>query len=62
MIMYSPGTIISYKGNTGPVKFSCEYALSFTINEESDKLRQVNVVVYNHSFADITLPFESQSK
>ena len=60
--MYTAGTIVSYRGYTGPVKFSCEYALSFTINPDVDKLRQVNVVVYNHSFDEIKLPFESQSK
>lgn len=60
--MYTEGTIISYRGYTGPVKFSCEYALTFTLNPDADKLKQVNVVVYNHSFDQITLPFELDSK
>ena len=60
--MYTEGTIISYKGHTGPVKFSCEYALSFTVNPGADKLRQVNIVVYNHSFDEIKLPLELDFK
>ena len=54
--MYTTGTIIEYKGHTGPVKFTSEQAITFTIGMSSDQQREVNMVVYNHSFDLITLP------
>ena len=54
--MYTTGTIIEYKGHQGPVKFISEYAVTFTISNVNDRLREVNMVIYNHSFDEITLP------
>jgi hypothetical protein len=54
--MYTTGTIIEYRGHQGPVKFACEYAVTFTISNTNDKMREVNMVIYNHSFDQITLP------
>ena len=54
--MYTTGTIIEYKGHQGPVKFISEYAITFTVGLSSDKLKEVNMVVYNHSFNQISLP------
>lgn len=54
--MYTTGTIIEYKGHQGPVKFTSEQAITFTIGLSPDQQREVNMVVYNHSFHLITLP------
>ena len=54
--MFTTGTIIEYQGHTGPIKFECEYAICFTIGQSSDRMREVNMVIYNHSFDQITLP------
>lgn len=53
--MFTIGTIIEYSGHTGPVKFSCEYATVFTIGASPDKLREVNMVIYPHSYDRIVL-------
>lgn len=53
--MYAEGTKISYRGHEGIVKFSCPIALTFTIGQSSDRLREVNMVVYSHSFSEIIL-------
>jgi hypothetical protein len=54
--MYTTGTIIEYKGHQGPVKFISEHAITFTISNTPDRMREVNMVIYNHSFNQITLP------
>ena len=54
--MYTVGTIIEYQGFSGPIKFECEYAITFTIGQSNDRMREVNMVIYNHSFNQITLP------
>ncbi len=53
--MHTIGTKINYRGHTGRIKFVCEYAIVFTVGESTDKLREVNMVVYPHSFNDITV-------
>lgn len=54
--MYTTGTIIEYKGHQGPVKFTSEYSVTFTISNTNDRMKEVNMVIYNHSFDEITLP------
>jgi len=54
--MYTTGTIIEYKGHQGPVTFTSEQALTFTIGMSPDQQREIRMVVYNHSFHQITLP------
>lgn len=54
--MYTIGTIIDYRGHQGPIKFECEYAITFTIGQSDDRLREVNMVIYSHQFNEITLP------
>lgn len=54
--MYTTGTIIEYKGHQGPVKFTNEYSVTFTISNTNDRMKEVNMVIYNHSFDEITLP------
>ena len=54
--MYTEGTIIEYQGHTGPIKHVNDHAITFTISLSLDKMREVNMVIYNHSFDQITLP------
>lgn len=54
--MFTTGTIIEYQGHTGPIKHVNDYAITFTISNIDDKMREVNMVVYNHSFDQITFP------
>jgi len=47
------GTIIEYNGHIGPIKFMNEFSITFTVAENPSTLREVNMVIYNHSFDKI---------
>ena len=54
--MFTEGTIIEYKGHQGPIKHVNDQAITFTISLSPDKMREVNMVIYNYSFDQITFP------
>ena len=47
------GTIIEYNGHIGPIKFVNEWAITFTVADSPNTLREVNMVIYNHCFNQI---------
>ena len=53
--MFEVGDIVEYKDITGKVIFCCEGSLSILIGAELPKQTQTRIVVYNHSWGDVTV-------